>query len=479
MTADLAFLVYAPYKRRHIDNSFDGNNNIGAYVVRDILARAGHPVDFCTAETASRYRVVLVSFTSTFDVYSFYRHVALHPAWQPGSRHFTVLGGGFGMQNPTTVRHYLDVGAFGRVEGFLVPLVEALLDGRPFDHPSVMHLPAITPVTLGQVPHLYPHRLATGTITFEEEFTGCPLKCKFCHYTFARKHQVAPGKDQHAYVQTTLGTDTREVTWEQVMTAPAKLAGTTSCAWDGTSERLRFLYGKRISKADVVAGLTHIGSFPTAVKTLLNVYNIGHFPGETEADWAEMRETVALARPRFPVIMKLLTTPFQPSLATPMQWEPVHLEPSTVRQLAGKTILKTPTLFAFYDRHAEGPWSHCLRVIAERATAATDALFHAVCFAPGLRKGTDVQKLQRARTHFDLSPYLRAYALDEPHPGWFLSGWASLAQLQTIAQKMRAQLQRTMDEPGWLPGGATLYDAYRLREARATQLEHSVLLDDT
>lgn len=466
MKPEIAFLVYEPLKQRHTNNSFDGNTNIGAYVVKDLLERVGHAVSFCTASTARQYRLVLVSFTSTFDVFSFYRHVALHPDWQAKARTFVALGGGFGMQNPTSIRMFLDYAAFGRIEGFLVPLVEALLEGRPYTHESVMHLPGLNPVRLAQAPTLYPHAIKTGTIHFQEEFTGCPLKCKFCHYTFARKHQVAEGQDEHAYVQTTLNKSGNEVTWEQVQTTAHKLRGVVSCAWDGASERLRFIYGKRISAQDIIQGIEHAGCFATKTGTILNVYNIGNFPGETKADWHELQQTLSTVRNRFLVTLMLRTTPFQPSLCTPMQWESVQLFPSLHVRAGYATIVRTPTFLAFHGSN-EGPFSHLCRIVAERATPATDMLFHALCFAPQLQHGSSTEKLARVQAHFDLSPYLRAYALDEPHPGWFLSGWASTDQLRTIAQKMRVQMQRTIDDPGWLPGGATLYDAYQLRQKRA------------
>ena len=81
---------------------------------------------------------------------------------------------------------------------------------------------------------------------FVEEFTGCPLKCKFCHYTFARKHQ---GTDASygQYVQTIYGgSDNPELTWDQLFTWGKKL-GYFNVALDGFSERLRWLYGKPIS----------------------------------------------------------------------------------------------------------------------------------------------------------------------------------------------------------------------------------------
>ncbi len=105
---DCAFLVFAPLRQRREDNSFDGNDNIGAKVIADTLTRAGLRVGYVTPESAHTVPLVLVSLTSTYDVYAYYAAVALRPDWQPDSRRFKILIGGFGMQNPTPIRRYCD-----------------------------------------------------------------------------------------------------------------------------------------------------------------------------------------------------------------------------------------------------------------------------------------------------------------------------------------------------------------------------------
>jgi hypothetical protein len=116
MQNDCAFLCYWPYKQRQDNNSFDGNYNIGARVIMDVLARRGIECGFCTPETAKDYRVVFVSFTSDYDCLAFYTAVSLLKSWQPGTRNFVVVGGGEGMQNPTVIRNYVDYAVFGRAE---------------------------------------------------------------------------------------------------------------------------------------------------------------------------------------------------------------------------------------------------------------------------------------------------------------------------------------------------------------------------
>lgn len=107
----IAFLVYLPLKERRSNNSFIGNGNAGALVVENVLKEAGLNVGRCTPETAHEQDVVLVSFTSNYDTVSFYQAVALRPTWQRDKRSFKVIAGGFGMQNPTLVREYIDYAA--------------------------------------------------------------------------------------------------------------------------------------------------------------------------------------------------------------------------------------------------------------------------------------------------------------------------------------------------------------------------------
>jgi hypothetical protein len=127
---DCAFLVYAPLRQRREDNSFDGNDNIGAKVIADVLTRAGLRVGYVTPESAHTVPLVLISLTSTNDVYALLACVALRADWQPGKRTFKVLAGGFGMQNPTPIRHYVDYAAFGRAHLWVEGIVRDILAVR-------------------------------------------------------------------------------------------------------------------------------------------------------------------------------------------------------------------------------------------------------------------------------------------------------------------------------------------------------------
>src|SRR5512141_2139093 len=259
---DIAILVYQASKRRSDDDSFDGLGNMGVEVIADVLKRAGMAVGYCSPESAHEHCVVLVSMTSTYDLLAFTQAVGKLPSWKLGGRKFKVVAGGAGMQNPTTVRRWIDYAAFGRADGFAVDLIAAALDGRPFANPSVMNLPDLTPATLGQS-ELYPHAIKGRT----ESFMGCKRKCKFCHYSWARKYRGPAGD----YLQTSVSAASPEVTWDRLLGIDRK-HGRIRTALDGFSERLRHVYGKQITNDDVVAGIEKAGAFG-GVTTVL-AYNI-------------------------------------------------------------------------------------------------------------------------------------------------------------------------------------------------------------
>lgn len=431
---DVAFLVYYPFKQRQDNNSFDGNFNIGANVIIDVLKRNNINVDFCTAETAHNYRIVLVSFTSDYDVYAFYTAVALLPNWQP-KRKFIVVGGGEGMQNPTTIRNYLDYGVFGRAENIIVDLIDTVLGGSIFIHPSVMNLPEIHGVKVNQVKKLYPYEInlggGRGKRDWKESFMGCPNKCLFCHYTWSRKWI---GGNTYYQGDLTMSRSV-EVLWKDIINMEKK-EGRVRSAIDGFSERLRFAYGKKITNDEIIEGINKVGSFGGI--TVLMTYNISNMPHETEQDRQELYATIKQANPKNRVIIVFQSTPFRPSLLTPLQWAPVKLFPAT-SDLSAKVIYDSDNLRAMHSFSNESPYSQLQTIIVSRATKETDKLFHTISFHPKLKSGTARNKIKLLQNTFDLSQYLREYNFEEKHPAWFLESYTNKEVLWKLYQKAESR----------------------------------------
>jgi len=430
---DVAFLVYKPLKQRRKNNSFDGNDNIGALVIIDALNCGGIDVGFCSPETAHNFRIVLVSLTSTYDVIAFYKSVAIMPQWQKSKRAFKVVAGGFGMQNPITIRNYIDYAVFGRAHDFICKIIDLLLGGGCVQHESVMCLPDIHNVKIAQAP-LYENKIHFKGGVWREAFTGCPRKCKFCYFTWSRKST----QNSCDYSQSIL-TDGKspELTWDQMMLIEKK-AGRIRSAIDGFSERLRFAYGKKISNTDIINGIEHLGSFGGNA-TVLTAYNISNMPRENESDRLELYETIARAKPKTRVILVLQSTPFRPSLATPMQHCEVSLYPAT-SSLSASVIFDSPKLRAMHSFSNESPYSQLETVIIERATEATDKLFYAICFSPRLKSLSSKEAISVIKKNFDLTQYLRRYDPEEKHPAWFLNGYISRDKIINISKKMELKM---------------------------------------
>ena len=213
-------------------------------------------------------------------------------------------------------------------------------------------------------------------------------------------------------------------------------------ALDGFSERVRYLYGKRISNKEVIEGIELLGEYPDG--GYISTYNISNFPGETPADKAEFEETLAQANPTRRVIMVLHTTPFRPSPATPMQWEPASLFPAVSDWQTGLIIEKGP-LKAVHEATLESPWSHFLSLLVERATATpeSDRAFHSVVFGKSLNRGTVAMRLAVFQHNFDTEPYLKGWDIGDPeHPTAFLTGAIDAAKMEKIATKMREQREK-------------------------------------
>ena len=435
LKSNVAFLMYHPLKQRQKNNSFEGNYNIGANVIIDVLKRNNIECDFCTVDTADKYKIVLVSFTSDFDCISFYQSVALLPTWQPTKRSFCVIGGGEGMQNPTVIRNYVDYGVFGRAENIIVDLVDCVLGGKLFEHESVMNLPELHDVKVAQARDLYPYEIKLGgekKKTWNESFIGCPNKCLFCHYSWSRKWI---GGDTYHQGDLTLRRSS-EILWKDIQAITSK-EGRIRSAIDGSSERLRMAYGKKITNKEVIDGIDHLGSFDGI--TVLMVYNISNMPHETQKDRDELYGIVKQANPKNRVIVVFQSTPFRASLLTPLMFAPVRLFPCT-SDLRAQAIYDSDNLRVMHSFSNEGAYSQLQTMIVNRATPETDKLFHTICFHPKMRNGTARKRVKRLESSFDLSQYLKEYGVEEKHPAWFLSSYASRGILKSTYLKAEAKL---------------------------------------
>ncbi len=328
---------------------------------------------------------------------------------------------------------------FGRAHDCLYKIIDGIYNGGINDELEqyMLRLDMLSAVSIRQAPLM-------KSSTFTEEFTGCPLKCKFCHYTYARKFDG----ETNGYTQSLLtGGNSDEVLYKDILSFKEK-RGRIRTAIDGFSERIRYLYGKRISNDLIVDAINHLGEIAIDTRqadmfgghelnwrTVMTVYNICNFPYETEDDEQEFIENIRRANPRSRVIFILHSTPFRASPATPMQWERVQIFPDW-SQRREDVICDRPNLLVKYSYTLEGPWTQLLSAIVERSREDDQIAARALEFKCAGRAHVKAKKFI---DKYDVSHYLGEHDIDDDPPGaWYLRSYLPHSTIAKIARKMRA-----------------------------------------
>lgn len=435
----------------YLEYDYEGkrDGNIGGDVIYR-LASDLCPVDRITADMINHHDLVLVSIPSSGQIIDVYKLAVAH-GWD--KRRCKIIVGGYGVQNVNLLRGYIDYAFFGRAHDCLSDIIDGIMQGGVPDglRDHMIDVSAPHVVRFRQAP------LMDNTV-FREEFTGCPLKCKFCHYTYARKFD---GKTS-GYTQSLLtGGSSDEVLYADIPGFTDK-RGRIRTAIDGFSERIRYLYGKRISNDLIVQGIDHLGDIAQDKyhvdmfgghemnrRTVMTVYNICNFPYETADDEQEFIDNVQRANPKSRVIFILHSTPFRASPATPMQWERVQIFPDWSARRE-KMICDRKNLLVKYSYTLEGPWSQLLAAICERAREEDDAAKAAISFRSSKRAA---DKARAFIDRHDLSHHIGEHDIAGPPPGaWYLRSYLSDAQIAKIATKMRAK------RASWRPDSLCLPD---------------------
>jgi radical SAM superfamily enzyme YgiQ (UPF0313 family) len=415
---------------------------IGALVVQAELQANGYAVDICTYEQAHKYELVLVSMTSTWDIYEFYKSMK-KAGWQ--NRKFKALLGGFGCQNPFALDDFIDWAFFGRAEGIITDVVEKILSGIDPDFPFISPLKNPRSTVARPVQYLSHFEIKYGKncSTWKEEFTGCPFTCKFCHYTWNRKN-VRPG-DPNKYVNDGISTGSKEVMLMDVIDYEEKM-GRVTAGLDGYSERLRFLYGKPITWDIMEGALDHMASF--VGNSYMKIYNITNFPGETPEDEAEFIKfckdyTASTSKKDGILSVEVFNTAFRPSINTPMERMPVSLFPEARRH--NLQIASGSGIVIKYTHLIQGAWMHLADVIAIRYNYKKDK--HIIDFIATnelFNKKSNGSKLEYFLANFEISEYVREYSWDEPFISDFVQtekGGQIKRSARSLAKKINANVR--------------------------------------
>jgi radical SAM superfamily enzyme YgiQ (UPF0313 family) len=442
----IAFLVYTPKQKqgRRKSSSFDWSTNAGGYMIIDCLQRAGYSVSFCSPETAKEHDVVLVSLTSTFDIYNLISDIGRLASWRKGNRTFKVIAGGFGLQNIYPLRNYVDYGVFGRGENIIVPLVQAIERKRDFLHESVMVLEhGVYPVKVAQAEALYPYELDTKPVKYKETEIGCPRKCYFCHYSFSRRNL----KIHESSFLGAMGFKVKEVLFDKIF-QDSDRKNKIRTALDGFSERLRFAFNKRLSNELIVQTVERASREWLGKSVWVSLYHIGSYPTETDEDREEFKKVLETCNcTGKKVYIDVHVTPFRPSPLTPSAYLPANLSYDWSKK-SNTTILIKENLKVGYMLFIESPFSLLQSLVAERATEKSDDIINTICFSKQLAKLKVVDKVYALSKTFDLTPYTREYHTKEKLSTWYLESYTPQEKVKEMARKLKKNLGMPEDEKG-------------------------------
>lgn len=438
-TMKVAFLVYSAWSEsRRNNSSFDGLSNIGAYMLIDVLKRKNIDIEFCSVDTAKEYDIILVSFCSIYDVLAYYKAVALHKDFK-SNRKFKILGGGFGLQNITPLKDFLDYAWFGRCENNIYDL---LVNNLEYEHPSFMNLKHIKKCYVNQCENTYQYSVILNTSAstkhneYKESRIGCPNKCFFCHYTYSRKSNY---KHNEKY-NTSLYQGSQEIdmfNYKSINLNTAKL----TVGLDGMSERLRYIVNKRISNELLKEAIIYISNNTTVNGAVfLQIYNITNYETETIEDFNEFINTIESIKDKLKtrVILVLHNTPLHASPLTPIAYTKITFGSKLNNDLSGKLLIKEhPKLHCICSLFQESDWRCFESLSVERCTDKNFDIFKNVVFNKKLSSKTSAYKLKSMLNSFDCSSLIREYDIKENLPTWYLESYIPQSTIGKMREVMK------------------------------------------
>ncbi|MDR2824994.1 MAG: hypothetical protein LBB41_07345 [Prevotellaceae bacterium] len=296
--------------------------SIGALVVFDILERNGWHISWCSYANAQEFDLVLISMTSTDDIYQIYANCEKHNF---RNRKNIVMLGGFGCLNPLPLAPFADFAFFGRADEILPAVIENINYADDYDF--IMRLSAPKICEIRQVEKCYSFPVVYDGCKWQETSIGCPVRCKFCHFSHARKWVAGEQKTFEWLIKNR----TIECLIKDIPQKITEKQGWIKSAIDGYSERLRFAYGKKFATwQNIESAFDHVMSFKGISK--LHLYNIHNLPTETASDRQEFfdffkRYAESSMKYNGKLIVEIHNTPFRPTINTPLERESVSLYP--------------------------------------------------------------------------------------------------------------------------------------------------------
>ncbi len=458
-TAEVAVYVQGRYaKPAYKVESYNTRAWPGLELVCHALRHAGIEVDYCSAATVGRYKVVLVSITSGCDWHPF---VAERLRWKARG---TVIAGGAGLLNVRPFLRWVDVFCLGRSEDYVVPLVKAALAGEKHEHPSVVYgaefdIDKTYLIDAGR--KLYPHQidLANGK-TWREAASGCQRKCMFCGYTWHRRH-IGGMQNQAGAGDALWGGSAEKTIFELDLERPDTwgLPKFRIVGLDGFSERLRRMVNKPITRDMLQAFFRGVAN-SSAKTARMKIYNIVGYPTETEDDWFEFVEDMATADAPFDKVdpqwgIQLHSTPFRAMPATPCACWPMSYR--NYRDQIGKALSRGKhgeyrSVFfrgnRFWSAESHGTESLptvVLDALVLRGTEDDSEVIARLASSSRFRNASVRHRAAILERHVDIDRLFGAYTWDDL-PTRYLRTYATAEKLQKADTVARKRAERPWPE---------------------------------
>jgi len=272
----IAFLKYPSYQKSRANN-FEGKANIGAYVVIDMLERKGYNCDIVSIRETVNYDLILISFTSVWDVISFCRHVSRYKIWD--KRKFKVLAGGFGMQSHKNLKRYIDFAYYGRLED-VSTLIN--LNGK-----YLYSVDYSGEIEINRGTYLYEKTININGFVWNEQLLGCPRKCNFCNYSSTRKYITSKEIHEFNFYNKKTSVELDFWSYKNYNNQP-----NVTMAIDGWSENLRYSMNKNISNELIRNALIYISKNTSRKAVRIKLYNIEGYENESINDLIDFIENM-------------------------------------------------------------------------------------------------------------------------------------------------------------------------------------------
>lgn len=428
-------------KQTYKKECFNVRLNAGISIVMDILRRQGYVVDFCSSANVHNYDVVLFAVTSDCDWWTF---IAERVKWQKGN--YKVVVGGAGVLNVRPFLPYVDYFVLGRAEGVIDKLVvaldkygeyegESVINSKTFDCDKEYYINQVEKIYQGEI-------ILENGEKYHEDIIGCNHKCLFCGYTWQRKPVL-----EGAFAYSGLwngGKDRERAILDLYNGEPVDLNKLRTTAIDGLSERLRFMVNKKITNEMLVDFIQKLAlcEKPHRVK----FYNIIGYPTETEADYQDFQDVIALADKGLPLQAKqacifLHSTPFRAMPATPMALQPMAYK--NFRNVISRTVGSKYKGLVFYQGNAvwavDSGFTESLPTVIQsaivwRGTEADSDNFAKIALSKKFAAASTPIKQATLEKYFDVKTLFGRYTLDSL-PTKYLKTYADYKKAAQICFK--------------------------------------------